>query len=404
MKMRTKYILSLLIIFSFYRISAQDDRIINIINSVELDSLIKHIEILSGEDSVEISGSKYLIKNRSYDQPGNEIAAEYLFEEINKYGLEVFVQQYSPSGKNIYAIQYGKVYPDEYFIICAHYDAVIDYCADDNASSSAAILETARILSSIETDRSIIYAFWDEEEIGLIGSKFFADNAAKDSMNIIGVINVEMLGWDGDGDRLFDIHVRDIAETYKLSKVISDAVIDYDFQLIPNVIDPGIDLSDHSSFWDHNYSALVFGEAFFGGDGNPNYHLPTDRLDQFDLGYFHSLSKLAACVISYLAFYGISNPVSYIEKDIIHEFALSQNYPNPFNPTTTISFSIPQQTHVSLKVYDILGREVAELVNKEMPTGFYKVDYDASIFASGTYFYTIRTNEFFKTRKMLLLK
>jgi len=86
------------------------------------------------------------------------------------------------------------------------------------------------------------------------------------------------------------------------------------------------------------------------------------------------------------------------------EYSLSQNYPNPFNPSTRISFSISQQTHVSLKVYDVLGREVAELVNKEMSAGFYKVDFDASNLSSGIYFYSLKANEFFKTRKMLLVK
>lgn len=86
------------------------------------------------------------------------------------------------------------------------------------------------------------------------------------------------------------------------------------------------------------------------------------------------------------------------------QFELTQNYPNPFNPSTTINFSIPKQTNVSLKVYDALGKEIAELVNEEMSTGSYKINFDASKFSSGIYFYTLRTNEFFNTRKMILIK
>lgn len=85
-------------------------------------------------------------------------------------------------------------------------------------------------------------------------------------------------------------------------------------------------------------------------------------------------------------------------------FKLFDNYPNPFNPTTTISYSIPSQSSVSLKVYDILGNEVASLVDGEKPAGSYKVKFDASSLTSGTYFYTLSTDNFKSTRKMILTK
>ncbi len=86
------------------------------------------------------------------------------------------------------------------------------------------------------------------------------------------------------------------------------------------------------------------------------------------------------------------------------EFSLSQNYPNPFNPTTSINYSVPSSEYVSLKVYDLLGKEVATLVNQEMNAGNYNVKFDASNFSSGIYFYTIETDKYNKTMKMLLLK
>jgi streptogramin lyase len=92
------------------------------------------------------------------------------------------------------------------------------------------------------------------------------------------------------------------------------------------------------------------------------------------------------------------------KKELPKDFGLSQNYPNPFNPTTKISFSIPSQTIVSLKVYDILGGEVATLVNEEKPAGTFEVIFNASSIASGTYFYKLQVGSFFETKKMLLLK
>lgn len=83
---------------------------------------------------------------------------------------------------------------------------------------------------------------------------------------------------------------------------------------------------------------------------------------------------------------------------------LNNNYPNPFNPSTIISFSIPQSTFITLKVYDVLGNEIATLVNEEKTAGFYQVSFNASSLSSGVYFYTIRADNFTSTKKMLLMK
>ncbi len=95
---------------------------------------------------------------------------------------------------------------------------------------------------------------------------------------------------------------------------------------------------------------------------------------------------------------------------IPEKFVLSQNYPNPFNPTTTIQYSIPKLNGVetryitSLRVYNILGEEVATLVNKYQAPGNYSVQFDASGLSSGTYFYTLKVGNFSSTKKMILLK
>ncbi|MBW7887832.1 MAG: T9SS type A sorting domain-containing protein [Bacteroidetes bacterium] len=89
-------------------------------------------------------------------------------------------------------------------------------------------------------------------------------------------------------------------------------------------------------------------------------------------------------------------------------FELFQNYPNPFNPTTTIAFQIPavkeQKLLVSLKVFDVVGREVATLVNEPKEAGSYDVKFDASKFSSGIYFYALQSGNFVQTKKMALMK
>ncbi|MDO8550358.1 MAG: T9SS type A sorting domain-containing protein [Ignavibacteria bacterium] len=89
---------------------------------------------------------------------------------------------------------------------------------------------------------------------------------------------------------------------------------------------------------------------------------------------------------------------------LISDYFLSQNYPNPFNPGTTIEFSIAAQEKVTIKVFDILGREVSVLLNEEKPAGSYSIVFNAKNLASGVYFYSIRSKSFIQTKKMILLK
>ncbi len=90
--------------------------------------------------------------------------------------------------------------------------------------------------------------------------------------------------------------------------------------------------------------------------------------------------------------------------DVPSDFELHQNYPNPFNPSTVISWQSPVSGWQTLKVYDVLGNEVAELINQEMPAGNYSVNFDASNLSSGTYFYKLQVGDFVKVKKMLLVR
>ncbi|MFZ4620571.1 MAG: serine hydrolase [Bacteroidota bacterium] len=85
-------------------------------------------------------------------------------------------------------------------------------------------------------------------------------------------------------------------------------------------------------------------------------------------------------------------------------FSLSQNYPNPFNPSTTISFSIPADSHVSIRFFNALGQQVDEILSREMNAGEHSIRWDASRFTGGVYYYRIRTGSFSQTKKLLLLK
>ncbi len=109
---------------------------------------------------------------------------------------------------------------------------------------------------------------------------------------------------------------------------------------------------------------------------------------------------------SYWTLAGINSPLPVNEEDDIipEQFNLLQNYPNPFNPTTTITYEVPQLSNIMIKVFDILGDEVAILVNGRKDAGRYQVQFDASQLSGGIYFYRIVGDGFIQTKKMLLIK
>jgi len=90
--------------------------------------------------------------------------------------------------------------------------------------------------------------------------------------------------------------------------------------------------------------------------------------------------------------------------ELVNSYELSQNYPNPFNPVTKIRFSIPASSQVTLKVYNSIGKEVATLVNEKLSAASYEVDWSASDFSSGVYYYKIIAADFVQVKKMLLIK
>lgn len=288
-----------LLFVSFY---TYGQTIQDLINDVDLTNLTEKLNEFSGEQSTFVDGNSVTIINRQ--QSNNELAGDYLIEQFEQLdNLTITDQSFNTNGRNIIATQLGKTNPDDIYIVCAHYDTVADFCADDNGTGTVAVLEVARILSTQCLDNTIVYALWDEEEIGLRGSSFYANQASANGDNILGVLNMDMMGYDSDapgtdGDNEFDIDVRDFANSVNMMNDIISVLNSYTFDLSVVTVNPGTFSSDHSSFWVNGYSAVLVGESWETNDQTPFYHTSGDRTNTLDLQYFHEMTKL---VTAYMA-------------------------------------------------------------------------------------------------------
>lgn len=274
---------------------------------IRIDSLKRYVKILSGEINFFHEGSYININNRWGTSFENNVAADYIEGKLRACGFVVNNQNYSAEGRNIYAIQYGKVIPDSFYLIGAHYDNVGNAGADDNASGCAAVIEAARVLSQHDMKYSVIYAFFDEEESQMIGSKFFTEQLRKQKRSVLGAIILDMIAYDSDNDGTCEIHIRNIASSISLAKKLKATSFNYNIDLNPEIVLPGSNRSDHSSFWNYYYSSVLLIESMYGKDFNKYYHSKKDLIEYFNFEYFHRMSLLAITSLAECA-----EPIDYL--------------------------------------------------------------------------------------------
>ncbi|MEH6535010.1 MAG: M28 family peptidase [Psychroserpens sp.] len=297
-----KVIKTTLICLLFCSIFSYGQNIQDIINQVDINRLTLTLNEFTGEEMVLVAGNLEEIDDRR--QANNDVAANYLVEQFEALdNVTITDQPFNTAGRNIIATQLGKTNPNNIYVVCAHYDTVDLYCADDNATGTVAVLEVARILSKQCLDNTIVYALWDEEEIGLRGSAFYANLAAANGDNILGVLNMDMMGYDGDapgqpGDNQFDIDYRNIAGSAAMKDDIITVLNSYTFDLNVIEVNPGTTASDHASFWAQGFTALLLGESWETNDETPFYHSNEDTVATLDLQYYGEMVKL---VTAYMA-------------------------------------------------------------------------------------------------------
>ncbi|HPS33009.1 MAG TPA: M28 family metallopeptidase [Anaerolineaceae bacterium] len=314
-----------------------------ILNQVDSAYITKWIRDFSGEDFVAIGGAQRRILTRQslqlFNFNANALAYPYLGELLRSFGYEdgtsladhlytptlkltsegipsqIFDERGRPivlipelmdeqaqaaSWKNKIVILPGHgAHADELVLMTAHMDSTSGSAstnapgAEDNASGIAALMEAARLFRFYRFDRTIKIIFFSGEEQGLLGSEAYVDDFPAEMDNIIGVVNLDMFGYDADNDRCFELHVGTRADSNQVGTCFTDVIDNYALDLSYDYVTSGaIPYSDHASFWYAQVGAIeVLENSFYhsqggcGGivDENRYYHTVNDRITHMNM-------------------------------------------------------------------------------------------------------------------------
>ena len=287
--------LSLSCLFTGFGVSAQIaySPFVDSLSQLATDSSVLLLtRQLAGDTTVTINGQITTIQSRHYLNASNEKAADFIFQKFTEYGYSPAIQTFSGSrGENVIATKTGIKFPEKEFIICGHYDNMPSGStapgADDNASGTVAVLEAARILSSFDFDYTIRFAAWDEEEIGLVGSYAYAQEAYNQGHQILGVLNLDMIAWDSDNDFVYTIATNDYSQAFTNDFITTNLL--YQPQFSHNYY--YTTASDHASFWTFGYPAMLAIEDWY--DFNDYYHTPQDDINILNMEYYVAFVRAA---------------------------------------------------------------------------------------------------------------
>lgn len=360
--------------------SGYDGLVAQIVDAVSEDSLISYTYNYQG----------YLTRYSYSD--GYDTACEWSQERFDALGLQTEIQYFPLGGstcQNVIATQTGTVYPNRQWIICGHLDSISPNPwydapgADDNASGSAAVLEAARIMSQYEFEYTVKYILFGGEEQGLHGSAYYASLAASNGDSILGVVNLDMIFYGPPGGDIAWLHYNTASTGLGVAfQAISDTYVP---ALVKEVATNPTGASDHASFWNNGYAAMLSIERLVWS--NPYYHQTTDLIENY-LQYFPfgtNMAKAAIATVAYLAGPVGTGTPGESGAPVLPRGSLGV-HPNPVSGAATVRITAGSPGPAELQVYDLSGRRVhgqsLDLVSGEntvvirtgdLPAGLYTV-------------------------------
>ena len=355
-----------------------DDYVSDIVAAVSEDSIKAFIQHL------EDYGTRYSSTD-NYDT-----ACDWVQDKFENYGLDAEQQTFSMGSyncQNVIAELPGTVDSTKIYIICGHLDSTsgsapsIAPGADDNASGSSAVGGAARLLTGYEFEYTIRFICFGGEEQGLYGSSYYASEASSAGDDILGVINLDMVLYAPPGDDIiwvpYDTQSNNLALALEAicDTYVPALTVDIEYS-------PGSTYSDHASFWNNGYAAVLGIEKEISS--NPYYHQTTDLLANY-ITYFPfgtNCVKGAIATVAYLAVPTSSTGITGEETTSV--LSIASISPNPAHSTLIVDLTQGFAGNIEVSLFDITGRMVlsgshdassgrADLLLSDLPPGVYVV-------------------------------
>ncbi len=299
-----------------------DGMVADMINQVRTTNLYNWVNQLSGGAGSVIGGDFYTILTRNTTrQVPTHKAAQYMFQHLQALGLTTSYQHWNSGGYsncNVIGEMPGGALSNEIVIVCAHLDDMPNAArapgADDNASGSVGVLVAADILRKFRFQRTLRFVLFTGEEQDLYGSDAYAALCDARGDNVLAVLNLDMIAWDSDASPTLRLHTRSgNAGDRAIAATFTNVVGVYSLRsrLTPIITADNETASDHSSFWNYGYYAVLAIEDDYD-DFHTYYHTTNDTLPRMNMTYFTWYTKAVVGTAAHLA-----NPVEPVSFDLI---------------------------------------------------------------------------------------
>jgi len=404
---------------SFPTVTEINPAIYSLMQQVDIDSLeakIRYLQDLGPRPRPDTGGY-------ARNHPNNIAAKNWLYQQYeNIENMDVYLHHFLPNepfsefydkAMNVVAVQKGTVYPDEYIIVCSHFDtgfypdhrpdSLLTPGANDNASGTSGVLEIARMLSPHSFKRSIIYVNFNGEEMPPNGAAMFAYYSRENDINILCVFNLDMIGYVPIGKPL-EIFYNDRPPINKeFAKYFSEVAELY----LPNIpAKPNQDkdtnrgkigIGDCSRFIYLDYPAMYMGDVLGMKETNfeyysPCYHAPCDTIGigKADAGV-NSMELVRAYTQATLA--AIAE-LAELDFDSIEEENLINCFlsPNPTNSTVTMTLHLKDVGNLTVTLNNILGQELFEIYSGFTDTKILTKTFSVETLPLGVYYLNISHN------------
>jgi hypothetical protein len=383
-----------------FRPATLDDPIVTeIVAAVDEDSLKANIQALEDFET------RLCITEQFLD------ACVWVRDRILSYGITADIVDFeftlygnTYTSYNVVAEKPGLIEPDVIVIICGHLDSItmqnpweIAPGADDNASGSATVVEAARILSRYNFRYTLRFLCFGAEELGLIGSEIYASEAAANGDSIIAVMNLDMILFAPDSLRMLFVpyDTQSTFLAFDMYEISGTYVPELDINIL---YAPGVTYSDHASFWQNGFPALLGIEE--GVDENPFYHMETDLLANY-VEFFPFGTECARAAIATVAVYADPLPEGIEGEEQGGRFSIASTGPVPAASSLTVRLE-GMIGAADITLFDLAGREAAS-VSLET-AGSSQVVIDVSTLPAGVYALRATSGQLSDTRMVVIAR